>query len=356
MKPTFLHCGIALAVFCLCGATSTQAAQAPADGIKPPQVVEAVIGQMNRHYVFPEVAKKVEAGLKSKLSAKAFDKAADGEALAAALTDELVKLTGDKHIRVGYSAEPLPPNDGASPSAEEKAAMREMERQHNFGVERVERLPFNIGYVDLHGFAALADAGDTIAAAMSLVANTDALIIDLRQNHGGEPSTVAFALSYLFDERTHLNDLHWREGGRTEQYWTHDWVPGKRFGQSKPVYVLTSGNTFSGGEEFAYDLKNLKRATLVGEVTGGGANPGDMRRLTAHFEMFVPSGRAVSPITHTNWEGSGVQPDVMVNEARALDVAQSRLLQSMLEREQNPRRKASLQRRLDELAGKVAAK
>jgi len=357
MKPTFLHCGIALAVFSLAGAASTQTKQAPVDGAKPPQVVEAVIGQMNRHYVFPEMAKKVEAGLKSRLSAKAFDKAADGDALAAALTDELVKITGDKHIRVGYSAEPLPPSsDDATPSAEERAALREMERQHNFGVERVERLPFNIGYVDLHGFATLADAGDTIAAAMSLVANTDALIIDLRQNHGGEPSTVAFALSYLFDERTHLNDLQWREGGRTEQYWTHEWVPGKRFGQSKPVYVLTSGNTFSGGEEFAYDLKNLKRATLVGEVTGGGANPGDMRPLTSHFEMFVPSGRAVSPITHTNWEGSGVQPDVVVDEARALDVAQSRLLQGMLEREQNPRRKASLQRRLDELAGKVAVK
>jgi len=356
MKPTFLLFGIALAVFSLAGAASAQTAQAPVDSAKPQQVVEAVVTQMNRHYVFPEMAKKVEAGLKSKLSAKAFDKAPDGEALAAALTDELVKITGDKHIRVGYSAEPLPPSGDAGPSAEEKAATREMERQHNFGVERVERLPFNVGYVDLHGFATLADAGDTIAAAMSLVANTDALIIDLRQNHGGDPSTVAFALSYLFDERTHLNDLQWREGGRTEQYWTQDWVPGKRFGQTKPVYVLTSGNTFSGGEEFAYDLKNLKRATLVGEVTGGGANPGDMQPLTAHFEMFVPSGRAVSPITHTNWEGSGVQPDVVVNEARALDVAQSRLLQGMLEREQNPRRKASLQRRLDELAVKVAAK
>jgi retinol-binding protein 3 len=354
MKPIISLCAATLAVFTLAGTASAQTPQAPADGTQPALVVEAVIGQMNRHYVFPDVAKKVEAGLKSRLSAKAFDTAPGGDALAAALTDELVKITGDKHIRVGYSAEPLQPSTGTGPSAEEKAEQREMERQHNFGVERVERLPFNIGYVDLHGFATLADAGDTIAAAMSLVANTDALIIDLRQNHGGDPSTVAFALSYLFDVRTHVNDLQWREGGRTEQFWTHDWVPGKRFGQSKPVYVLTSGDTFSGGEEFAYDLKNLKRATLVGEVTGGGANPGDMQPLTAHFEMFVPSGRAVSPITHTNWEGTGVQPDVAVDKARALEVAQSRLLLPMLEREQDPRRKASLQRRLDELASKVA--
>jgi hypothetical protein len=349
MKPTFLHCSVALAVFSLAGATSAQAAQTPADGVKPPQVVEAVIGQMNRHYVFPEMAKRVEAGLKSKLAAKAFDKAADGDALAAALTDELVKITGDKHIRVGYSAEPLPPSGDAGPSAEEKAAMREMERQHNFGVERVERLPFNIGYVDLHGFAALADAGDTIAAAMSLVANTDALIIDLRQNHGGEPSTVAFALSYLFDERTHLNDLVWREGGRTEQYWTHDWVPGKRFGQTKPVYVLTSGDTFSGGEEFAYDLKNLKRATIVGATTGGGAHPGSGRRLTDHFIAMVPSGRSISPITHGDWEGTGVVPDVAIEPEKALNKAQAIYLAEKLAATTDEQMRGDIQKRLAEL-------
>lgn len=346
MKPTLVQWGIALAALGLACTASANTAQARADAVEPAQVVEAVVERMNRHYVFPEVARKVEVSLKSKLRSRAFDKAVDGVALAATLTDELVRISGDKHIRVDYSAAPLPPAGGA----EEKVASREMERQHNFGVERVERLPFNIGYVDLHGFATLTNAGDTIAAAMTLISNTDALIIDLRRNHGGEPSTVAFALSYLFDERTHLNDLHWRDGGRVEQYWTHDWVPGRRYGQSKPVYVLTSSITFSGGEEFAYDLKNLKRATLVGEVTGGGANPGDMHPLTAHFEIFVPSGRAVSPITHTNWEGRGVQPDVLVDAARALEVAQSRLLVGMLERETDPRRQASLQRRLDELA------
>jgi C-terminal processing protease CtpA/Prc len=319
-------------------------------------VVDAVIQQMNSRYVFPEVARKVEAGLRAKLRAHAFDGAASGEALAEQLTGELLEITHDKHIRVEYSEEPLPPRTDAQPSAEEKAAIHEMERQHNFGVERVERLPFNIGYIDLRGFADLAIAGDTITAAMTLVAGTDALIVDLRQNHGGEPSTVAFTLSYLFDQRTHVNDLYWREGGRTEQYWTQDWVPGKRFGQGKPLYVLTSGQTFSGGEEFAYDLKNLKRATLVGEVTGGGANPGDSYQLTPHFEMFVPTGRAVSPVTHTNWEGTGVQPDVRVEADRALDVAQSLLLKQMLSSERDPRRQDSLQRRLESLDKPAATK
>ncbi len=346
MKNPTLHCAAAIAALLLTNLASAQT--------DPSAVADAVIEQMNSRYVYPEVARKVEAHLRARLKAHAFDAATTGQALAEQLTGELVKVTHDKHIHVEYSEEPLPPRTDAEPSAEEKAAMRDMERQHNFGVERVERLPFNIGYIELQGFADLPDAGETITAAMTLLAHTDALIVDLRQNHGGDPSTVAFTLSYLFDQRTHLNDLHWREGNRVEQYWTHEWVPGRRFGQKKPVYVLVSGQTFSGGEEFAYDVKNLKRATLVGEVTGGGANPGDRYRLTPHFEMFVPTGRAVSPITHTSWEGTGVQPDVQVEPARALDKAQSLLLRQMLEREQDPRRKASLQRRIDSLDGKSA--
>lgn len=348
MKLSIRRFGITIAAISLTGLALAQPGPVPAKP-DPAPVVDAAIQQMNARYVHPEVAKKVEAGLRAKLRAHAFDGAATGEALAEQLTRELVEITHDKHIRVEYSEDPFPPRTDALPSAEEKAAFREMERQHNYGVERVERLPFNIGYIDLRGFAELADAGETITAAMTLVAGTDALIVDLRHNHGGDPATVAFTLSYLFDQRTHLNDLYWREGSRTEQFWTQDWVPGRRFGQAKPVYVLTSGQTFSGGEEFAYDVKNLKRATLVGEVTGGGANPGDNYRLTPHFEMFVPTGRAISPVTHANWEGSGVQPDVRVEADRALEVAQSMLLKPMLEGERDPRRQQSLQLRLESL-------
>lgn len=348
MTLSIRRLGMTLAAFSLTSMALAQAAPVPAKPDAAP-VVDAVIQQMNARYVHPEVAKKVEAGLRAKLRARAFDAAATGEALAEQLTQELFEITHDKHIRVGFSEDPLPPRTEAQLSAEEKAAVLEMQRQHNFGVERVERLPFNIGYIDLRGFADLAGAGETITAAMTLVAGTDALIVDLRQNHGGDPSTVAFTLSYLFDQRTHLNDLYWREGQRTEQFWTQDWVPGKRFGQAKPVYVLTSGQTFSGGEEFAYDLKNLKRATLVGEVTGGGSNPGDDYPLTQHFGMFVPTGRAISPVTRTNWEGTGVQPDVRVDADRALDVAQSMLLKQMLQGERDPRRQQSLQRRLESL-------
>ena len=147
---------------------------------------------------------------------------------------------------------------------------------------------------------------------MSFVANTDALIIDVRNNGGGAPSMVAYLCSYLFGpEPVHINDLYFRPENSTHQWWTLPHLPGKRY-EGKPVYVLTSKRTFSAAEEFTYNLKTQKRATIVGETTGGGANPGGTRPVAEHFIVFVPSGRAINPITKTNWEGTGVAPDVAV--------------------------------------------
>jgi C-terminal processing protease CtpA/Prc len=160
-----------------------------------------------------------------------------------------------------------------------------------------------------------------VAAAMTFLAGTRAMIIDLRQNGGGSPRMVALVASYLFDRRTHLNDLWTRSTDATEEFWTQDSVAGRRFGGEKPVFVLTSARTFSGGEEFTYDLKTLKRATIVGETTGGGAHPVRGRRIDDHFMIGVPFARAVNPVTHTNWEGVGVEPDTKVPAADALTTA-----------------------------------
>jgi C-terminal processing protease CtpA/Prc len=144
---------------------------------------------------------------------------------------------------------------------------------------------------------------------------------------------VALICSYLFPghERVHLNDLYWREGDRTEQFYTLPYVPGRRY-LDKEVYVLTSKRTFSGAEEFTYNLKNLKRATIVGEATGGGAHPGGTRRVTDHFAVWVPGGRAINPITKTNWEGTGVTPDVAVPADQALATAHLMALKRLKEK------------------------
>jgi C-terminal processing protease CtpA/Prc len=156
--------------------------------------------------------------------------------------------------------------------------------------------------------------------AMSKVADTDALIIDLRDNGGGQPAMVAYISSYLFDQRTHLNDIWDRRTDRTQEFWTRN-VPGKKYGGTKPVFVLTARRTFSGAEEFSYNLKSLKRATIIGETTGGGAHPVSPHRINSHFTIGVPFARAINPITKTNWEGAGVAPDIKVPASDALETA-----------------------------------
>jgi C-terminal processing protease CtpA/Prc len=190
---------------------------------------------------------------------------------------------------------------------------------------------------------------------MNFINGTDALIIDMRKNGGGNPAMVALVCSYLFGpEPVHLNDLYWREGNRTDEFWTKKEVAGKRY-LNKDVYVLTSKRTFSGAEEFTYNLKNLKRATIIGETTGGGAHPGGGFRINEHFGVFVPTGRAISPITKTNWEGTGVTPDISVPADQALLVARLMALKKTLSIVPNPDFKAGVQDEIEKLEKDLAA-
>ena len=286
------------------------------------QVIESALKRLNDSYIFPEVAKKMESAIRERAQKKEYDQITSSVAFARKLTEDLQAVSRDKHLRVRYSHEAIPEGQRrAEPTAEERENYRRFSQRINHGFERVERLPGNIGYIDLRGFFDPELGKDTVAAAMSFVSNTDALIFDLRQNGGGDPAMVALISSYLFGaEPVHLNDLHWREGNRVEEFWTKPAAAALRY-EGKDIYVLTSGRTFSGAEEFSYNLKNLKRATIVGETTGGGANPGGGFRLNPHFGMFVPTGYAQSPITKTNWEGTGVKPDIDVPKEQALKTA-----------------------------------
>ncbi len=312
------------------------------------QVVKGLIKNLNQSYIFLETAKKMEADLLARSKNKEYDSMTSAAAFAKKLTTDLQAISKDKHLRVGFSFDVLPArNDAREPSKEEIAAQLQFMRRVNFGFEKVERMQGNIGYIDLRGFTDPETGAETVAAAMTFVANTDAIIFDLRQNGGGDPAMVALICSYLFGEKpVHLNDLYFREENKTEEFWTRPDSVAKRF-PDKDVFVLTSNRTFSGGEEFTYNLKNLKRATIIGETTGGGANPGGRVRLNDHFQVFVPTGRAISPITKTNWEGTGVEPDVSVPKEQALLVAYLAALNKSVERSTDENYKGSLKRLIE---------
>jgi C-terminal processing protease CtpA/Prc len=215
--------------------------------------------------------------------------------------------------------------------------MRQMGRLDNFGIRRVERLDGNVGYLDLRRMAVPANAGPAIAAAMELVAGTYALIIDLRYNGGGAAEGVALWCSYLLPEEppVHLNDIFHADTGETRQFWALPYVPGTRF-VDRPVYVLTSRRTFSGGEELCYNLQALGRAELIGETTGGGAHPTRGFRISPAVHIGVPFARSINPVTGTNWEGAGVVPDVAVPAEEAYDVAYAKALRHVLDLDDVP--------------------
>jgi C-terminal processing protease CtpA/Prc len=166
---------------------------------------------------------------------------------------------------------------------------------------------------------------------------------------------IGLITSYLFDDRVHLNDFYYRERDEMQQFWTWPFVQGRRFGKSKPVYILTSNRTFSAAEEFTYNLKHLKRATIVGETTGGGAHPGGPRRINDHFSVWVPSGRAINPVTKTNWEGTGIEPDIKVEAKQALKAAHLDALKKFRTTETDQRRLEQLDRAIGEVQKELDA-
>jgi retinol-binding protein 3 len=284
------------------------------------KVIDGAVAALNDTYVFPETAKKMEEAVRAHQQKGDYDAISDGDDFAKRLTDDFQAISHDKHMRVMFSPAALPDFDNQKPDPKREAEERKQMERVNCGFKKAEVLDGNIGYLKFDFFADPGVCGPTVVAAMNFLANVDAIIFDLRENGGGDPKMVAFVSSYLFAERTHLNDLWTRKGDVTEQYWTDPYVPGKRL-DGKPAFVLTSKNTFSGGEEFTNNLKVLKRAAIVGETTGGGAHPVRGHRITEHFGIGVPFARAINPITHTNWEGTGVAPDEKVDASQALEVA-----------------------------------
>jgi Peptidase family S41/N-terminal domain of Peptidase_S41 in eukaryotic IRBP len=318
------------------------------------EIVTKALSLLRANYVFPDLAEQAAIAVEARLAAGEYDDL-DEITLTELVTSHLQEITGDKHLRMRLGGGPgpgpgspgpgpggpgpgpggpghRPGPDGAEPRDHEarRLAMRQMGRLDNFGIHRVERLDGNIGYLDVRRVAVPANAGPAISAAMELVAGTYALLIDLRHNGGGSPEGVVFWCSYLFTEQpTHLNDIFHADTGETRQFWALPYVPGTRY-VDRPVYVLTSSHTFSGGEDFCYTLQALGRAELIGETTGGGAHPTRGFPISPAVHIGIPFARSINPITGTNWEGTGVVPDIAVPEAEAYDVAYARALRHVL--------------------------
>ena len=317
------------------------------DGSQRQVVVDALARALRTHYVFPDVGERSASALLEQLASGGHGQTR-ARSFADALTRSLQGLTKDKHLRVRFDPQFRGSSDpDAEPTAEQKARFRQMAAGHNFGVAKVEVLPGNVGLFDLRGFMPKELSAATLAAAMGVLSNTEALILDLRQNGGGDPETVAFLCTYFFPEggRVHLNDIYNRPKNETTQFWTEVSVPGARY-VGKPVYVLTSARTFSGAEEFAYNLQTQERGTLVGETTGGGAHPGGLVALGHGFVAFLPTGRAINPITRTNWEGVGVKPHVPTAATAALKTAHLSALRTLLQAEKDPARRQLLEQAL----------
>jgi hypothetical protein len=304
------------------------------------QVIDGAIDQMRRAYIFADVAEKMADALRARDAKKEYDAIASPQEFAETLTRHLQEVSRDKHLRILYDAEGLARRGGRVPM--DRGTELEDARRRNFGFQRVERLDGNVGYIELLGFSGLEEVAEAAVPAMNFVANTDALIFDLRRNGGGSPVTIGLLSSYLFNEVVHLNDFYVRETNQRRRFFTTADVQGRRYGKDKPVYVLTSNRTFSAAEEFTYNLKNLKRATIVGETTGGGAHPGGVRPLTAHFGIWLPTGRAINPITETNWEGTGIEPHIKTDVEGALKAAHLDALRKIRDKATDPRHRGAL--------------
>ena len=301
------------------------------------EVIRSLSEKLRAYYIFPDVAEKICNGLQKHLDDGDYNGIDEGEFFAYALTTHMQEVCHDEHLWVKWHSDPLPDGEEALRLSE-----KWMDEQHlqaklnNYGFYKVERMAGNVGYLDIHYFHRPSWGGDIAVAAMNFLANTSAIIIDLRKCLGGYPGMISLISSYLLGgESVKLGSIYWQDDCTTQQYWSLPYVPGQRL-DDKPLYILVSKETFSGAEGFAYDMQARKRGIIIGEQTGGGAHPGSSYRLNEHYEAFIPIGYLTHPITNQNWEGLGITPDVLTSSEQALKIAHKMVLESIIETHGSP--------------------
>lgn len=296
------------------------------------KTVESVTSIINRNYIFPEVSNKIVSLLHSKLKKGEYSTIKSYSGFASALTKDIQSFNHDRHLRVLFEPERIA-REGLAVSAEDSIRFAQdytaSLKNNNYFFKQVSILEGNIGYLDFRRFISPEHAAETAIAAMNMLSNTDAIIVDLRNNGGGSPEMVQLISSYFFgNESVHLNSIYNRRNESNKQYWTLPYVSGKKNPKAQ-LYIITSKKTFSAAEEFAYNLKHLNRAMVIGENTAGGAHSGGRIKATEKYYVWIPMGRSINPITNSNWEGVGVEPHIKVPEKDALIEAHIKALDSL---------------------------
>jgi len=295
------------------------------DNITPGTAASLILGinaKIRQHYIYPDIAERICLNLDQHLESGAYEGISEGEFLAYALTTHLQEINHDQHLWVRWHPDPLPEFEG--PLYQDPLWMDDQHqaaKSENYGFHKAKILIGNVGYLDIRKFYRLEWGREAAIEALDFQVNSNAIIFDLRRCEGGYSDMVTFFSSHLFSEKAiHLHSIYWRDEDLVQEYWTDADVPGPRL-DDLPLYLLTSKDTFSAGEQFASNLKTHQRAVLIGETTAGGANPGASYRLNSHFELFIPIGRAFDPHTNQNWESTGISPDIPAHPDDALKVA-----------------------------------
>ncbi|MDD8025614.1 MAG: S41 family peptidase [Acidobacteriota bacterium] len=336
--------GALILVFLSFSVVYGQSAQTAVNSAEKKAVIEALCKNLEQEYIFPDVTAKYVQMLRDNLQSGKYEGIGQPGQFAATVTHDLMSVHRDLHLSVRFN--PNWVKEERNRKELDEAAIRRNERRSrttNYGFNEIKILPGNIGYLRLNEFTYDTGAQDAAVGAMSFLSNADALIIDLRGNGGGSPEMVQFLCSYfLGNPRRHLNSFSYKDIDKLTQYWTYTYLPGKRLDKAD-LYLLTSESTFSAAEEFTYNLKNLKRATVIGETTGGGAHDNKFVILSDNFMMSLPFARAINPVSKTNWEEVGVEPDIKVSQNKALATALAMAGKKLAEKEKDPEFKAYYQ-------------
>lgn len=301
-------------------------------------IIDTLSTLIEQEYVFADVGKEISDQLNQNLAEGKYAGITDYQEFSDVMTSDLRSKNGDKHLALIYAPDVI---KSIRESEKNKNDSLENEilgvrQRRNFGFSKIEILDGNIGYLRLDNFYDVNQAGETAIAAMQFLAHTGAIILDLRYNGGGNGNMIQLLTSYFFGNETqHLNTSYSRKEDFYYQSWSMPWVPGKRL-ENTELFILTSKNTFSAAEEFCYDLQNLGRATIIGESTGGGAHPVTRTVLNENFGAQLAIGQAINPITKTNWEGVGVQPDILINADQAKDMAYKEALKKLVTKDYPP--------------------